>query len=99
MTPRRILFVIAHPPHRGALAFELLDELLVGAVFDQRVSVLFVGDGVYQLIDWPVETQGNVRARAIARCRHTTSTTFTSTETRDARSRIDADALVLPVRC
>ena len=51
MTPRRILFLVAHVPQRGALAFELLDALLVGAVFDQKISVLFIGDGVYQLID------------------------------------------------
>ena len=51
MTPKRILFVIAHPPRRGALAHETLDEILVGAAFDQRISVIFLGDGVYQLID------------------------------------------------
>jgi tRNA 2-thiouridine synthesizing protein C len=51
MNARRILFVIAHPPRRGALALETLDELLVGAAFEQKVSVLFVGDGVYQLLD------------------------------------------------
>jgi tRNA 2-thiouridine synthesizing protein C len=51
MTPRRFLFVVSHAPHRGALATELLDELLVGAVFEQRVSVLFTDDGVFQLID------------------------------------------------
>jgi tRNA 2-thiouridine synthesizing protein C len=51
MNARRILFVIAHAPRRGALALETLDELLVGAAFEQKVSVLFVGDGVYQLLD------------------------------------------------
>ena len=51
MTAKRILFLVAHPPQRGALAFELLDALLVAAVFEQKVSVLFSGDGVYQLLD------------------------------------------------
>ncbi len=51
--------MISHPPHRGALAFEMLDELLVGAVFEQKVSVLFIDDGVFQLID-SGETQTNV---------------------------------------
>jgi tRNA 2-thiouridine synthesizing protein C len=59
MTTRRILFVIAHPPQRGALPRELLDALLVGAVFDQNISVLFVADGVYQLVD-TAQTQGNI---------------------------------------
>lgn len=56
---RKILFLVAHPPHRGALAFEMLDELLVGAVFEQKISVLFVDDGVFQLVD-SGETHGNV---------------------------------------
>lgn len=51
MTVKRILFLVAHAPHRGALAFEMLDALLVAAVFEQKVSVLFSGDGVYQLLD------------------------------------------------
>ncbi len=59
MTPRKILFLIAHPPHRGALPFEMLDELLISAVFEQAVSVLFVHDGIFQLLD-SGETFGNV---------------------------------------
>jgi tRNA 2-thiouridine synthesizing protein C len=51
MNAKRILFLVAHPPHRGALAFEMLDALLVAAVFEQKVSVLFSGDGLYQLLD------------------------------------------------
>jgi len=51
MTRRRILFIIAHPPLRGALPRELLDALLVGAVFEQHVSVLFIDEGIYQLLD------------------------------------------------
>jgi tRNA 2-thiouridine synthesizing protein C len=47
---RRILFVVSHAPRRGALAAELLDELLIAAAFEQQVSVLFIGDGAYQLI-------------------------------------------------
>ena len=51
MTRRRILFVVAHPPKRGALPRELLDALLVGAVFEQHISVLFIDEGIYQLLD------------------------------------------------
>ncbi len=50
MNRRRILYVIAHSPGRGALARETLDALLVGAVFDQQVSVLFTEDGIFQLL-------------------------------------------------
>ncbi len=57
MTSRRILFLVTHPPNRGALALETLDEVLVGAAFEQQVSMLFIGDGVYQLlhIDAPLD--------------------------------------------
>lgn len=51
MNARRILFVISQPPLRGALARELLDAVLVAGVFEQQVTLLFVGDGVYQLLD------------------------------------------------
>ena len=50
MKRRRMLYLISQPPGRGALAREMLDALLVGAVFDQEVSVLFVDDGIYQLL-------------------------------------------------
>jgi tRNA 2-thiouridine synthesizing protein C len=61
MNPRRMLFVVAHSPRRGALALETLDALLVGAAFDQKVSVLFVGDGVYQLVDVPPANDSQTR--------------------------------------
>jgi tRNA 2-thiouridine synthesizing protein C len=51
MTARRILFVVSQPPQRGALAREVLDAVLVAGVFEQRVAVLFIADGVYQLLD------------------------------------------------
>ena len=51
MTARRILFVISQPPLRGALTRELLDAVLVAGVFEQQVTLLFIGDGVYQLRD------------------------------------------------
>jgi tRNA 2-thiouridine synthesizing protein C len=51
MTARNLLFLISHPPQRGALARELLDAVLVAGVFEQRVTLLFVGDGAYQLLD------------------------------------------------
>ncbi len=100
MTPRRILFVVAHPPRRGALAFELLDALLVGAVFDQRVSVLFVGDGVYQLFDpGPLERQGERNAAAGYRALPTYDVNDVYVDKTAMRDRgLDADALVLPVR-
>jgi tRNA 2-thiouridine synthesizing protein C len=96
MTPRRILFVIAHGPHRGALPFEMLDELLVGAVFEQIVSVLFIGDGVYQLID-SGETDRNVARGFRALPTYDVDAIFVERAALKRRG-LAEDALTLPVR-
>ena len=96
MTPRRILFVVAHAPQRGVLAFELLDALLVGAVFDQRVSVLFIGDGVYQLFDTG-HPERNVARGYRALPTYDVSDVYVDKTALRERG-LTADALVLPVR-
>ncbi len=50
MTPKRILFLLAQPPYSSARALETLEAVLVAGVFDQEVSVLFRGAGLYQLL-------------------------------------------------
>lgn len=47
---KRILFVFRHAPYGSALAREGLDALLAAAVYDQDIAVLFLNDGVLQLI-------------------------------------------------
>lgn len=46
----KLAIVQTRPPHGGAAGREGLDTALVGAVFDLDVSLLFVDDGVYQLL-------------------------------------------------
>jgi tRNA 2-thiouridine synthesizing protein C len=96
MTARRILFVIAHPPHRGALAFEMLDELLVGAVFEQKVSVLFIGDGVFQLID-SGRVEGNVARGYRALSTYDVNDVFVDDSALRRRG-MSAESLAIPVR-
>jgi len=45
-----ILFIQHHAPYDGYYAQEMLDMLLVVAAFGQTLSVLFQGDGVWQLV-------------------------------------------------
>ena len=45
---KRVLYLIRRPP--GVAADETTDLMLVSGVFEQRVSVLFMDDGVYQLV-------------------------------------------------
>lgn len=46
---KRILFLLNRAPYGSSYALEGLESVLVAAVFDQRVSVLFKGAGLQQL--------------------------------------------------
>ncbi len=46
---KKYLFVMSKAPHWGADLQETLDIILTVAAFDQRVTLLFVDDGVLQL--------------------------------------------------
>ena len=45
---KRVLYLIRQPP--SVAAKETIDLVLVSGVFEQAVSVLFLDDGVYQLV-------------------------------------------------
>lgn len=45
---KRVLYLIRQPP--GIAADETTDMMLVSGVFEQPTSVLFMDDGVYQLL-------------------------------------------------
>ncbi|HEY5635436.1 MAG TPA: sulfurtransferase complex subunit TusC [Burkholderiales bacterium] len=46
---KRFLYVNRKAPYGTIYALESLEVVLIGAAFDQDVSVAFLGDGVYQL--------------------------------------------------
>ena len=46
---KKFLYVHRRLPHVTAYAIESLETVLIGAAFDQDVSMLFIDDGVYQL--------------------------------------------------
>lgn len=45
----KLLYVITQGPYSSANGQEALDAILIGASFEQDVSVLFMHDGVFQL--------------------------------------------------
>ncbi len=47
---KKLLFRLSKPPYGRSHAREAIDALLAAAAFEQDVSVLFVGDGLYQLL-------------------------------------------------
>ena len=46
---KRFCYVNRRAPHGTAYALESLEVVLIGAAFDQDVTVVFIDDGVYQL--------------------------------------------------
>ena len=46
---RSIAFVTRHAPHGSIFAQEALEVVLLGAAFEQRVRLVFMDDGVFQI--------------------------------------------------
>jgi tRNA 2-thiouridine synthesizing protein C len=61
----RLLVVIRHTPYGSGLARASLDAALAAAAFDQPIQVLFMGDGVLQLV--PGQDSSAIGLRNIAR--------------------------------
>ncbi|MHB8495588.1 MAG: sulfurtransferase complex subunit TusC [Casimicrobiaceae bacterium] len=47
---KKFMYVNRRPPHGTIYALEALEVVLIGAAFDQDVSLAFIDDGVYQLV-------------------------------------------------
>jgi tRNA 2-thiouridine synthesizing protein C len=47
---KKILLVSRHAPYGTTTAREALDSALAAAVYDQDISLLFIDDGVFQLL-------------------------------------------------
>src|SRR6056297_3638640 len=50
MDTKRLLFLLRQSPYGSSHALEALETVLVAGVFEQRVSVLFCDEGVWQLV-------------------------------------------------
>jgi len=49
MNARRLLYVFTQAPYSSAAGQEALDAAIVGATFEQEISLLFLHNGVFQL--------------------------------------------------
>ena len=47
---KKFMYLNRRAPYGTIYAWESLEVVLIGAAFDQEVSLLFVDDGVYQLV-------------------------------------------------
>lgn len=50
MATRKFLYINRKPPHGSIYALESLEVVLIGAAFEQEVTLAFIDDGVYQLL-------------------------------------------------
>jgi tRNA 2-thiouridine synthesizing protein C len=50
-TPHDILILQRHAPYGSSIAREGLDFILTSAAYDQNLTILFLGDGVFQLLN------------------------------------------------
>lgn len=46
---KKLMYINRRAPYGTIYAWESLEVVLIGAAFDQHVSLAFMGDGVYQL--------------------------------------------------
>lgn len=51
MTKKKLLFVLRQAPYGSTLAKDALDAILATSAYDQDLSIVFIDDGVFQLID------------------------------------------------
>jgi len=56
MKPQAISIIITTPPHGSDAASQALDTALACAAFDQKVTVIFQDDGVWQLLPQPIDS-------------------------------------------
>jgi len=47
---KKIMFISRHAPYGSSLAKDALDAILAASAYDQQLSLLFMDDGVFQLL-------------------------------------------------
>ncbi|MBF0170000.1 MAG: sulfurtransferase complex subunit TusC [Nitrospinae bacterium] len=47
---KKIMFLMRQAPHGGIYSYEGLETILIFAAFEQDLSMVFVGDGVFALV-------------------------------------------------
>jgi len=47
---KKIMFISRHAPYGSSLAKDALDAILAASAYDQQLSLLFMDDGIFQLL-------------------------------------------------
>jgi tRNA 2-thiouridine synthesizing protein C len=51
MTKKKLLFVLRQAPYGSTLAKDALDAILATSAYEQDLSIVFIDDAVFQLLD------------------------------------------------
>ncbi|MBM3367476.1 MAG: sulfurtransferase complex subunit TusC [Betaproteobacteria bacterium] len=97
---KRFLYVNRRAPYGSIYALESLEVVLIGAAFEQDVSLAFIGDGVYQLVkgqDTKVLEVKNFSPAFRALEDYDVTKLYAEKEALEARGLSEAD-LVVPVQ-
>lgn len=95
-TRKKLLFISRHAPYGSALAKEALDAVLATSAYDQELSLLFMDDGIFQLLreqDANEIGQKSFAAMLPALSLYDVNTIYVHKESLDARQ-IDTEELV-----
>ena len=58
---KKFMYLNRRAPYGTIYAWESLEVVLIGAAFDQEVSLLFIDDGVYQLVKGSDTSQSDMK--------------------------------------
>jgi tRNA 2-thiouridine synthesizing protein C len=100
LEPKRILIVCRKAPYGNSLAREALDVALATSVFEQDLSLLFLDDGVWQLVpeqDSSAINSKNLSKPLSALPLYDINEIYIDSEALASRQ-LSADALVLPTK-
>jgi tRNA 2-thiouridine synthesizing protein C len=61
---KKLLFISRHAPYGSSLAKDALDAILAASAYDQQLSLLFMDDGVFQLL--PNQAAGEIGQKSFA---------------------------------
>ncbi len=97
MNSKNILYLLQQAPYLDNRVFETFDAVLVAAAFDQRVSLLFRGDGVLQLLaDQKPEGQRNLAKMLTSLETYEVDQIFADARSFEARGLKVADCAIAP---
>ena len=85
---KKFMFVNRRAPHGTVYSLESLEVVLITATFDQDVSLVFLDDGVYELVKGQntMRSASRTSRRRTARSKATTSRSCTSSVSHSKRA-------------